>query len=287
MPATSDDQILSKFEESLTQTALSPATIVNYLSDLRAFCRWGAGQKTGVSLLQANQEHIRRYRHHLAKELGRAASTVNRHLMSLRKFYAFAADLGLLDLDPVAGVALVHHTSQPDSAPLTEAEVERLLTAANHSPRAGLARRDVAILQLILCTGLRISEIVDLQKSDLVFDHPGLHLRVCSGHSQKERHLPLSGEMVKILSDYLQVRPQLGNGNLFLNQEGRAISSRTVQRIISQSAKAANLPGVSAQQLRRTFAVQLLAKTQDLALVSKRLGHQHISITEQYLSNNL
>jgi site-specific recombinase XerD len=288
MPTTTvDDPILSQFEESLTQTALSPATIINYLSDLRAFCRWGEKQVIpGFSLLRANQEHIRRYRHYLGKELGRAAATVNRHLMSLRKFYTFAVELGRIDLDPMAGVALVQQDGhQPDIAPLTEAEIERLLAAAAHSPRAGLARRDAAILQLMLCTGLRIGEIIDLQKNDLVFDHPGLHLRVCSG--QKERELPLPAEMVNILSDYLQVRPQSANGNLFLNQEGRAPSRRTVQRIISESAKAANLSGISAQQLRRTFAAQLFAKTQDLALVSKRLGHQHISITEQYLSNHL
>jgi site-specific recombinase XerD len=287
MRLNQDELFLTRFEEALTQTALSPSTIVNYLADLRTFLRWGQSKIAGeFSLSQVNSEHIRQYRDHLVQELNRAASTVNRHLMALRKFYTFAREAGAIAEDPTSGVSLVTDDDQEPGRPLTEDETKQLLEAAQNGTRAGLVRRDVAILQLLLHTGLRVGEIVDLQKDDIIFDNPGVVLQVCSTQDETHtRYLPLPGEVCKALNEYLSVRPQAASTNhVFLSQEGRPISKRTVQRVISDCAKAAGLSGISAQVMRRTFAVKLFLKTADLALVSKRLGHQNTTITEQYLS---
>lgn len=277
--------MLIRFEEALTLSALASSTIVNYVADLRAFLRWGKKEVGDeFSLLKVTQEHVRLYRNHLAQGLQRAASTVNRHLMSLRKFFALAKEMGAIAADPTRGIALIKEDRQATSRPISEEEIERLLSAAQNGSRAGLIRRDQAILQLLLHTGLRVSEVVDLQKDDLIFDHPGVRVRVNSQDS-KIRHLPLSGEVCKVLNDYLLVRPQSSTyGHLFLSQDGRPVSNRTIQRIIGECAKTADLAGVSAQSLRRTFALRLFAETNDLELVSTRLGHQNCTITEQYLA---
>ncbi len=287
MSSDQDELILTRFEEALTQTALSSSTIVNYLTDLRTFLRWGKNMVSAeFSLLLVNQEHIRLYRCYLAQTLSRAASTTNRHLMALRKFYTFTLELGVVSQDPTVGVALVQDNGQITSRILSNEEISQLLKAATNGSRAGLIRRDVAILQLLLYTGLKVNEVVALKKGDLIFNDPGVELQICTGHNRsKTRYLPLPNTVCKALTDYLHVRSQsAGTDQFFLSQEGRSISKRTVQRMISNCAKNANLDGVSAQSIRRTFAVQLLAETQDIVLVSKRLGHQSKSITEQYLS---
>lgn len=286
MAQEQDEAILTRFEEALTQSALSSSTIVNYLADLRAFLRWGKREVDDeFSLAEVSQEHIRLYRYHLTEKLNRAASTVNRHLMALRKFFAFAKEVDAISTNPTNGVALVQNDGKAISRPLSEDEVKKLLIAAESGSRAGLIRRDLAILQLLLHTGLRMSEIVDLQKDDLVFDNPGLRLKVCNGQEEKTRYLPLCTEVCKALNDYLTVRPRTTTTNhLFLSQQGNPVSDRTVQRIISDCARAAGLEGVSAQSLRRTFALQLFAQTDDLELVSERLGHQNSKITAQYLA---
>ena len=279
-----DDDILAKFEENLSQRALSSSTIVNYLADLRAFNRWLSRQgSVRLSLATVNQQHIRLYRHHLAQELHRAPATTNRHLMSLRKFYAFTTELGFVPADPTAGVALVTDENSSSPSVLAAEDSAAMLRAAQNGSRAGLVRRDVAILRLLLCTGLRVSEVVELQKDDLLFDNPGVRLQISSG-SASSRQIPVPTELVTVLVDYLNLRPQTGSGHFFLNQDGGQISKRTVQRIISDCARAAGLSGVSAQVLRRTYAQELFNKTQDLTLVSKRLGHQTVAITEQYLA---
>jgi site-specific recombinase XerD len=282
-----DEAMLVKFEESLTQSALAPRTIANYLADLRVFLRWGKaeiGQK--FSLTQVSQDHIRLYRYYLAQELNRTASTVNRRLMALRKFFALARQLGFVPQDPTTGVSLVQEDGQAPSRPLAPDEVEKLLAAAQNGSRAGLVRRDVAIMQLLLHTGLRVTEIVELQRDDVVFADPGAYV-VCRNHSgnSKIRSLPLPGKVYKALTEYLEVRPQMAaTDHFFLCQDGRPLSQRTVQRIIGDCAREVGLKDVSAQSLRRTFALQLFAETSDLELVSERLGHQNKTITEQYLS---
>lgn len=287
MPQNQDEILLTRFEEALTASALSSSTIVNYLADLRAFLRWGKAEvDEQFSLPTVTQEHIRLYRYHLAQELKRAASTVNRHLMALRKFFNFASRVDAVPFDPTAGVSLVQNTRQIMARPLSDDEIQKLLAAAENGSRAGLVRRDLAILHLLLHTGLRVSEIVNLQQDDLIFDNPGIRIKVCTGHNRTcSRYLPLPDTLRKVLYDYLRVRPRTAGAEyLFLSQDGRPISSRTVQRIISDCARAAGLKGVSAQSLRRTFAVRLLAQTNNLSLVSERLGHQNKSITEQYLA---
>ncbi|HMQ51213.1 MAG TPA: tyrosine-type recombinase/integrase [Anaerolineae bacterium] len=282
-----DELILAQFEEALTQAALASSTVVNYLADLRAFLRWGQQEfNSDFSLRQVNQEHVRLYRYHLTQKLKRSPSTVNRHLMALRKFFTFAQEIDLVLFDPMVGVSLVSDSNDTVSGRLlTTEETERLLKAAQKGSRAGLARRDAAILCLLIYTGLRVSEVVDLQTTDLVFDNPGVHLQVGSGPEGQVRHLPLPGEVHKVIYSYLQVRPRVSTSHLFLSQEGRPISSRTVQRIVSDCARAAGFDGISAQTLRRTYAANLMDKTQDLALVSKRLGHQNLHITEHYLAS--
>lgn len=279
-----DEIMLMKFEQTLTRSALAPTTIVNYLADLRTFLRWGQ-QEVGLhfSLMQVSADHIRLYRYYLAQELHRAAATVNRHLMALRKLFAWAKDIGYVPVDPTDGVSLVHEDGQAPSRPLSAEEVKKMLAAAQNGSRAGLIRRDVAILYLLLHTGLRVSEIADLRRDDVDFADPGVQLHVV--RQPKERHLPLPSLACKALMEYLEIRPQTApTDHLFLCQDGRPVSQRTIQRIINDCAKAVGLEDVSAQSLRRTFALQLLAETGNIELVSERLGHQNKAITEQYLS---
>jgi integrase/recombinase XerC len=286
MSQEQDEIILAKFEGWLVDRRLSSSTIVNYLADLRTFLRWGEVEfGPEFTLIRVHQEHIRMYRYHLTEQLRRASSTTNRHLMALRKFFAFAQETGEAPVNPTGGVALVQNDGQAASQPLSEKDTEKLLQAAGSGSRAGLVRRDVAILQLMLHTGLRVSEIVELRREDMVFDNPGLRLRVRNGLDEKERYLPLCNDVCKALNKYLDMRPQTNaTDHFFLNQQGHAVSDRTVQRIISDSAKSAGLKGISAQSLRRTFALQLLEETNDLELVSQRLGHQNSAITAQYLA---
>jgi site-specific recombinase XerD len=158
------------------------------------------------------------------------------------------------------------------------------LAAANNT-RASIAKRVLAAMHLLVRAGLRVSDVVDLQVDDVVFDYPGVHLTVRDSRGRGTRDIPLPPDVCTTLKEYLVIKPKSRASNcLFLTQEGNPLSSRTVQRIVNRCAKAANLTGITAQILRRTYAMNLLDEVGDIDLVSHRLGHQSISVTYRYLS---
>ena len=287
-----NEELLVRFEEHLVLTQLSPVTVVNYLADLRALLRWGE-EHVGpeFSLVALTPEDIRAYRAYVFEEKGCAAATVNRQLQTLRKFCAFTTRVGLTVANPAEGIALVQDgESEATPTPLTEEQVTALIKASAGG-QPSLARRDTVILMLLLHAGLRVNELVELRLDDVQFDYPGVHLvvglpsrRGKDGRPGETRNVPLEGEARQALYDYLSVRPQIeGEEHLFLSREGRPLSARSVQRIVSVLGRSAGLEGVSPQALRRTYANHLLATTGDLALVAERLGQQDLAAAAQYV----
>ena len=268
MSREANEALLARFEEYLVLTQLSPSTVVNYLADLRAVVRWGDDQAgPDFLLVTLTPDTIRAYRAHLLEEKACAAATVNRRLQTLRKFCAFAVQMGQMTVSPTEGIDLVQD-GDGDSTPaaLTSEQIEELLRAPSRG-QPSLARRDTAILMLLLHTGLRVNELIELRLDDVQFDYPGVHLTVGvpprrgkNGSHSETRQIPLEGEARQALCDYLSVRPQLeGEDHLFLSREGRPLSGRSVQRTVSILARSAGLDGVSPQVLRRTYADHLPA----------------------------
>ncbi len=288
MGQETNSALLAQFEEHLVLAQLAPSTVVNYLADLRTFVRWGLNHAgPDFSLATLTSDTIRAYRSHLLEDKHCAPATVNRRLQTLRKFCAFTVKIGLMTSNPAEGIQLVQTDGGGATpAPLTGKQIEALLNASS-SEQPSLARRDTAILMLLLHTGLRVNELVELRLDDVQFDHPGVHLTVKDGGRGEARNIPLEGEVRHALYDYLSIRPGVeGEEHLFLSREGRPLSTRSVQRIVSTRARAAGLKGVSPQALRRTYASRLLAATGDLALVSKRLGHQRLTTTMRYVNES-
>ena len=285
MALTANEGLLAQFERYLLQTSLSPKTIENYLADLGAFIRWASGTYSEDFLIvQVKTEQIRAYITHLLDDLGRAPSTVNRHLQALRKCCSFLVAFDLSPSNAADEIALVSVTAEQTPKTLTQTEIDLFLKAANGT-RVAIAKRDAAILQLLVNTGLRVTELVNLKVDDVVFDHPGVHLRIQDSRNLDKRNIPLPGQVCRMLKEYLLVRPKtLSSEHVFLTQEGNPLSTRTVQRIVNRCSKQAGVSGVTAQLLRRTYAMHLLQETKDLVEVSQRLGHQSLEITLRYLN---
>jgi len=284
MAGSLNEAVLRQFEQHLIQISLSPKTIASYLTDLRVFIRWASRAKTTDFLLvNITPDQIRAYLTHLIDDLNRAPTTVNRHLQAIRKCCAYLTERKLVTSNAAEEISLISLEAQPAPDALPEKAINQFLSAANGT-RTAIARRDQAILHLLVRAGLRITEMVNLSIDDVVFDYPGVHLNVRDSRNQSRRNIPLPAPVCRSLKDYLLIRPKTtALPHLFLTQEGNALSPRTVQRIVSRCAKQADLSGVTAQLLRRTYAINLLAETDDLGLVSQRLGHRNEKITQRYL----
>ena len=269
----------------MARSALASTTIVNYLADLRTFARWHTGVKGAASsLLKLTPDDIREYRRHMQTNEGWAPATINRRLQAVRKFYSFAMETGLTDSNPASGVQLIPRPGPNRPRALAPGEVISLLEAVQGG-RPSLVKRDYAIVQLLLQTGIKLGELTRLRLSDVQLRGNGESLLIVGeGDGNRRRRVPLNSLACAALRDYLRIRPPSTiTENLFLSQDGNCISKRTVQRLIRVYTQAAGLEDVSAHALRHTFAVSKLANTGDISLVSRLLGHRCMETTAKYL----
>lgn len=265
-------ELLAQFEEYLVATGLSPTTITNYLADLRRFAQWWAEtQRESASLLMATAGDIRRYRRDMTRR-GWAPATINRRLQGIRKFFSFAVTAGLLPANPAAEVSRVDEHCSAPSRILTQAELGQFLAAARNSD-GGQSRRDYALLQVLVETGIKVSELLDLRLEDVELEVGEGYVFVGNSLATGGRCLPIGPAVCAALRGYLRVRsPAPGVTHLFLNREGRPLSPRTVQRLVSGCAQSAGLTGVSAHTLRQTFAYTAMEESGDPEAVARLLG---------------
>jgi site-specific recombinase XerD len=276
------DKLLARFEEHIVELGMAPATIANYAADLQNFVGW-CDESTGgrLPLLGVEAEHVRRYWHALRRQ-GRSTSTVNRRLQAVRKFYDFAVQAGLSSHNPARDVERVIDRSASSPCVLTADEVNQLLQAANGA-NDSLARRDRAILLLLLDTGIKVRELVDLCMQDLELDVGSGYVWVGQDLESGGRCLALGPEACAGLRAYLRLRaPVPGVDRTFVSRQGQPLSARTVQRLVSRYAKTAGLEGVSAQTLRYTFAHDALEQ-RDLSDVARLLGLRDVAGIRRYL----
>jgi site-specific recombinase XerD len=271
MSAWSD--ALEAFEADLRAAGSSPGTVSGYLGDLRDFAAWlerAAGQPVPPESVRAAD--VQAYRQHVSNTMGRSASTVNRRLQSIRKFGQFVQRVGVSDVNPAQGVPLVKRQGgAPPPRTLQAAEIERLMQVTDQG-RPRCAVRNRAILQLLLQTGIRASEMVALRQHDLCLDENEGALMVRATGQRPDRRIPLNGAVRRALEEYLGDPRPAGSTFLFRGREGKPLSIRSVQQIVADLGAAAGLD-VSSRMLRDTYARLLWQETGDLGLVAERLGY--------------
>ena len=274
--------LLDHFETYLDHHALSPATVRNYLADLRAFARWHTAQQPPSRVFAASD--FRAYREHLCNETDHSPATVNRRLQSLRLFGRFLHEMGHAAENPTRDLQLLRNGKDDHPAPrtLSRTEIARL-TEAIRAGRPSLSGRDQAIMALMLHAGLRVHEVGTLRLGDVDSARRGMTVRVRGNGRSRERIVPLNATAARALRAYLPTRPAVPRvDHLFLSQRGQPLSTRSIQRLIAAHAHAAGLDGVSAQSLRHTCTANLLQETRDAALVARRLGQQNTKGLERY-----
>lgn len=276
--------LIQRFQNYLEQHSLSPATIRNYLADLRAFARWQA--LWGLSETRLNTVDFSAYRDYLNVETTHSPATINRRLQSLRLFGRFLHETGLAAENPARDLLLVpNHNANGNGnghtpRTLSDEEIEKLGNSIKSS-RPIHIQRDYAIMQMMLHGGLRVHEIAELEMRDVVLAPRGIKVQI-HANGNGARFVPLNAAAARALRDYLAVRPAIpAVEQVFVSQRGQPLSMRSVQRLIDLHARSAGLNGISAQMLRHTCAKNLLGK-KNAKHVAKFLGHQNLKALEKY-----
>ncbi|MFH1457576.1 MAG: tyrosine recombinase XerC [Candidatus Omnitrophota bacterium] len=253
----------------------SPHTLLNYRLDLEDFRRFI--RDTGIDKI--DYLLLRKYLAQL-KEKNLGTRSVNRRLSGLRSFFKFLAREGYLKTNPILSISSPKIDKHLPSF-LTEEEVSRLIESAfakDDKDAQGLRNR--AILETFYSTGIRISELVGLAVEDV--DFIGGIVKVM-GKGKKERVVPIGEVAMAVIRKYLEKRKKQSEA-LFLNKNGRRISSRGVRNIVFKYIKRSGIKqeGVSAHTFRHSFATHLLNRGADLRTVQELLGHANLSTTQIY-----
>jgi site-specific recombinase XerD len=221
--------IIGQFVQELRRQDLSPLTLVNYKSDLLRFSSWlKATTGDEFSPTTVTPTDIREYRAFLITVERRAPTTVNRRLASLRKFFSWAQGDKLSSDNPVLEVKGVGvERSSPKS--LDKRQVDKLIRAAQKDGD----RRNLAILQLLRLTGLRVAEACALRLDDIEINERSGKVLVRSGKGSKHRVVPLNLDARKAITAYLNIRPRVATDALFVLRRGTPLTIRSVENIFS------------------------------------------------------
>jgi len=265
---------IESFIDYLTiERGLSPNTLQAYRRDLCQFRDW-----LKKEFLQVDSALIGNYLATLRKK-GNKSRTLNRKLSVMRMFYKFLYTEGKTDHNPVEGVSSPRLGRKIPSF-LSEKEVEALLEAPPIDEQYG--SRDRAILEVVYGAGLRISELINLNLTDL--NLKGGWVKVL-GKGSKERIVPLGREACRWVRIYLRKRrtETTDKLSLFCNRYGKRLSRQACWKIIKKySQKASITKKISPHTLRHSFATHLLSRDADLRFVQELLGHTNISTTQIY-----
>lgn len=275
---------LARFERHLSEAGLAGGTVAGYVRDIRAFVRW-LEMETGhpVSPGGFSVDDVEAYRRHQHGLMGRSAATVNRTLQSLRKFGRFAVAQEWRQDNPAQEVSLLEPPAGETSS-LDAEEVQRLLRAVQERD-AGSAKRDRAILTVLLYTGIRVSELAQLSVEDLRLGEAEDNrstLTVVGRGRQVTRQLPLNEASRRAVEAYLQEPRSDSSSRLFLSRGGQPLSLRAVQQIVTGLGEEAGLE-LSARTLRNTYARTVWEQTGDLGLLVERLGHRRPESALKYI----
>jgi integrase/recombinase XerC len=258
----------------------SPYTVRNYTSDLLDFFQF-LGTKGIGSLEEVDKHTLRNYLAQLMEQ-GFVKASIARKLSAIRSFYRYLLREEIIPTSPVATTFSPKLDKRLPSF-LTMEEMERLLEAPDLSTPQG--RRDRALIELLYASGLRVSELVNINLEQVNLD--SREIRVL-GKGSKERLVLMGHPAAMALSAYLsQGRPKLlgkkRSDALFLNRYGERLPERRVQRILEKYANIAGIDkGVHPHMLRHTFATHLLDGGADLRVVQELLGHANLSSTQIY-----
>ena len=254
---------------------LSPHTISSYKRDLDSFFTF---LKEKNDSLEQVQDHDIRGFVSQERRRGLSARSLQRSLSSIRSFLNYLLDEEIVETNPAENISAPKSTQLLPKALDTDL-VKRLL---DFKPKGDIEIRDKAMVELLYSSGLRLSELCSLN-----MDSISVRERSCRvvGKGNKTRDLPVGDKAIQSLRDWLLVRRNISsdtNKALFLNKNGKRISTRSVQLRLERLSKKRGLPMVNPHMLRHSFASHILESSGDLRAVQEMLGHSDIGTTQIY-----
>lgn len=271
MQTDSIKSLLPKFVSSLEDKGRSPATILAYRSDLEQLVEFltkiniGNPDQIKGSDLDSFRDTL------LAQKF--TPKSVSRKLNAVKTFFRWMVENSYLTSD----------LSKNVSHPKVESSLPKFLTPLEYRALRDVVKQDTrisAMIELILQSGLRISEVANIKTKDVT----DTNLKIEGYATQPERVVPLNKPAKDALDRYLVDRPKVASDYVFISKTGKPLAVRNIRASVDRFIQKAELPKYSVNDLRTTFIIENIKNGVDLILISQVSGHKRLSTTERYLS---
>ncbi|QQG47572.1 MAG: tyrosine-type recombinase/integrase [Candidatus Woesebacteria bacterium] len=262
--------LLPKFIENLKTKGRSPATILAYRADLEQLILY-LEKNNKLNASDVASSDLNSFRDYLLAQKYTPKSA-SRKLNAVKTFFRWLKDENIIANDPSKEV--VH--------PKIEASQPKFLNQLEYRALRDITRVDAriaAIIELILQTGMRISEVANLKLANIK-DH---EVTIESYATQPQRTIPLNNAAKLALDSYLKERPQSDSPYTFISKNGKVLAVRNIRASIDRYMQKAEIEKFSVNDLRTTFIVENLKRGVDLVTISQTAGHKRLSTTERYL----
>jgi integrase/recombinase XerD len=280
------EQTIQDFIHTLTiQEDLNPKTLKEYASDLKHFIGWFENTEHQEEVVVFHIEDVAtptltRYQEAAQKVMELKPATINRRLITLKRFFEWAASESRIRRDPSKPVKLIPE-EKVSPRQMTDKEEAALIAAAEH----GGSLRDQTILIVMFHTGLRTMEVCDLAPGDIQIGKRSGQLTVRSGKRNKQREVPLNAACKAALEKYLAELPP-DSPYLFPSEKtGDRLTERALRHLIQKYMKAASLEGLSSHDLRHRFGY-VMAENTPLQRLAQIMGHGSLGTTMIYVKAN-
>jgi integrase/recombinase XerD len=280
-----EDELKRYLQFIKLEKSLSENSVVSYKNDLRRYLKFIYDDLRIKKLSGVTLQHIEKYLEELSA-MDLAVSSIARNISSVRSFHEFALVEGMTEANPAELVELPKKAKNLPEV-LDAEEISAIIDTPDRETDVGI--RNAAVLETLYATGMRVSEMVNLELDNLIFEIG--FIRVV-GKGNKERLVPVGEVAQSALEHYIEVvrpkylsdkNPQKAKNRVFLSQRSNPLSRMSIWNIVNDAAERAGIEkNVYPHIFRHSFATHLLEGGADLRAVQEMLGHSSIITTEIY-----
>ncbi len=265
-------QAITAFKSHLASQGRASATILAYSKDIEQLANFVAKSDKN-NLSEVTKEDIDSFKDSLSAQ-NYTTKSISRKINSIKSFFAYVIANGAISENPATNVTHPKYDIKPPRI-LNKIEYRALRDACREDLRMA------AIVELLLQTGMRISELANLKISDIDLTSNQITIRAYESHP--ERVIPLNQPVKESLARYMETRPKSGNTYVFITKTGNAFLIRNIRSNLDRYFHIAGIENAKVNDLRHTFIAQQLTSGSPLVYISKLVGHKRLSTTEKYL----
>lgn len=261
-----------KFEQNLREKGKANATVIAYSKDIEQLVQF-VGEKGKTLVAEVSSDDIDVFKSDL-KQKRYTSKSISRKINSIKAFFRYLIAENIVDVNPADSI----------SHPKIDQAPPKVLSRLEYRALRDACRGDMrifAIVELLLQTGMRISELAALSSEDVDLERGILLIR--AQNSREERKVPLNKAAKKAMMDYLKIRPRAREKTVFLTKTCRPFLVRNIRTAIDRYFRLAGIKDAKVNDLRHTFIVEQLKAGTPLVYVSQLVGHKRITTTEKYL----